>query len=460
MKNIIIYAICTFILIGCKKQDEWLEKKSNKSDIIPSTIEDFQALLDNTDVMSTKYPAIGLIGADNSYVLDQTAITSGTLQERNAYKWAKDIYEGELFAPDWTYPYQVIEYSNVVLEGLEKIKDKNNKRISEIRGAALFFRAFAYYQLAQLYSKQYNINTANTDLGLPLKLNSDVNDLPNRSTLQETYDRIINDLLEAESLLPLQVNFKTRPTKLAAEGMLSKVYFNMQNYTKAKEFADIVLSKNSELIDFNTLSTTMNFPFPTVRDVNPEIIFYAGTINYSLNSRQNMAVSKDLIESYEHNDLRKQVFYKSNSNGTINFGGRYTGAGALFSGIATNEILLIRSESLARSGNLGEAMKDLNKLLKERWKKENGLTTYTNKTVSNAIEALALIILERRKELPFTGNIRWEDLRRLNLDGNYAKTVTRNVGGQNYSLEPNSSKYVFPIPPVEINLNPLTQNIR
>ncbi|AZA84515.1 RagB/SusD family nutrient uptake outer membrane protein [Chryseobacterium lactis] len=460
MKNIIIYAICTFILVGCKKQDEWLEKKSNKSDIIPSTVEDFQALLDNTDVMNTKYPAIGLIGADNSYILDQTAISGGTLQERNAYKWSSDIYEGELFAPDWTYPYQVIEYSNVVLDGIEKIKNINDTRIPEVKGTALFFRAFAYYQLAQLYAKQYNESTADSDLGLPLKLNSDVNDLPNRSTLKETYDRIINDLIEAESLLPLQVSYKTRPTKLAAESMLSKVYFNMQNYTKAKEFADIVLSKNSELIDFNTLSTTVNFPFPTVRGNNTEIIFYAQTISYTFNSRQELCVMKDLFDTYENEDLRKAIFFKKNTNGAINFGGRYTGAGALFCGIATNEIFLIRSESLARSGNFVEAMNDLNKLLKERWKKENGRSTYSNKTASNPTEALLLIINERRKELPFTANLRWEDLRRLNMDDKFAKKLTRNIGVNIYTLEANSPRYVFPIPPVEINFHPLTQNIR
>ncbi|GEN71211.1 hypothetical protein CLA01_12830 [Chryseobacterium lathyri] len=459
MKNIIIYILYGVLLLSCKKQDEWLEKKSGKSDIIPSTADDFQALLDNTDVMNVGYPAIGIIGADNSYVLDQIATTSGTVMERNAYKWAQDIYEGNLLASDWTNPYKVIEYANVVIEGVEKFKTKDI-RLLEIKGSALFFRAFAYYQLAQIYSKQYKETSASSDLGLPLKLNSDVNDLPQRSTLKETYDQIFKDLLEAESLLPTKVDFKTRPSKPAAQGMLSKVYFNTQNYQKAKEFADLVLARNIELLDFNILSTTVNFPFPTIRNNNPEIIFYGETNNYNFNNRQNMAVVKELLDSYEPNDLRRKVFYRLNANGTVNFGGRYTGGTAFFCGIALNEILTIRAESLARLGSFKEAISDLNLLLKYRWKKENGISTYIDKSVQNSDEALSLIILERRKELPFTGNLRWEDLRRFNLDSKNAITITRTIAGENYKIEPNSPRYVFPIPPVEINLNPLIQNIR
>lgn len=460
MKIIIIYTISLFILLGCKKQDDWLNKKSSKADIIPSTVDDLQALLDNTDVMNIGYPAVGVIGADNSYVLDQVATTSGLVSERNAYKWAEDIYEGTLLAPDWTSPYQVVEYSNVVLEGIEKIKNVDDARISAVKGAALFFRAFAYYQLAQIYAKQYTESTSSSDLGLPLKISADVNDLPQRSTLKETYEQILKDLLEAELLLPEKVSFKTRPSKRAAQGMLAKLYFNMQNYPKAREFASKVLNDNVEFINFNTLSTTINYPFPTIRNNNPELLFYAETTNYSFNSRQNMAVVKDLLDSYEENDLRRKVFYKSNINGTVNFGGRYTGGAAFFCGIAVNETVLIRAESSARMNKVQEALNDLNLLLKNRWKKENGISTYVNKVANNAEEALSLIISERRKELPFTGNLRWEDLRRLNLNPEAAKTLTRSIAGKIFTLTPNSVRYVFPIPPVEMNLHPLIQNLR
>ncbi len=41
-----IYYILTILILlnGCN-QSEWLDIKSNKSDVIPSTLEDYQALL-------------------------------------------------------------------------------------------------------------------------------------------------------------------------------------------------------------------------------------------------------------------------------------------------------------------------------------------------------------------------------------------------------------------------------
>lgn len=460
MKKILLYIIFIAVLISCKKQNEWLDVKSNKSDVIPTTLEDFQALLDNNDVMNSVYPAVGIIGADNSYVLDQIAISAGTVTERNAYKWAVDIYEGNLSASDWTYPFKTIEYANVVLDGLAKSKLQPDAKYNSIKGSALFFRAFAYYQLSQIYAKPYNESSASTDIGLPLKLDPDVNNLPGRSTLRETYAQIIQDMTEAETLLPINTDYKTRPSKVAARAMLSKLYLNMQNYSKALQYANLVVINNTNLIDFNTLSTTVNFPFPTPRTNNPEIIFYAETNGYSFNNRQNLVVMSDLFQSYDQNDLRRAVFYKANTNGTMAFGGRYTGGALLFCGVAINEILLIRSECLARTGNFSTALDDVNKLLKERWKKDNGISRYINQSANSEDQALTIILRERRKELPFTGNLRWEDLRRLNMDTRFAKTLNRTIAGQLYTLEPNSSKYVFPIPPVEMNLNPLTQNIR
>lgn len=460
MKKISLLIIFITVFISCKKQGEWLDVKSNKSDVIPTTLEDFQALLDNTDVMNSVYPAVGIIGADNSYVLDQVATTGGTVVERNAYRWAVDIYEGNLSASDWTYPFKTIEYANVILYGLGKNNFAPDTRYNTIKGSALFFRAFAYYQLAQIYAKAYNENSASTNLGLPIKLDPDVNNLPSRSTLQETYSQMIQDLMEAEKLLPLNSDYKTRPSKIAARAMLSKLYLNMQNYLKALEYANLTLNSKSNLVDFNTLNTTVNFPFPTVRSDNPEIIFYAETNGYSFNNRQNLVVMNDLFQSYDQNDLRRIVFYKPNSNGTMAFGGRYTGGALLFCGVATNEILLIRSEAFARTGNLSSAMDDLNKLLNERWKKDNGVSRYVNQSANTEGQALTIILGERRKELPFTGNLRWEDLRRLNFDTRFAKTLSRTIAGNQFSLTPNSPKYVFPIPPIEININPLIQNIR
>jgi hypothetical protein len=95
-------------------------------------------------------------------------------------------------------------------------------------------------------------------------------------------------------------------------------------------------------------------------------------------------------------------------------------------------------------------------LLSHRWRPG----TFTGYTISNASEALDTILVERRKELAFRG-IRWSDLRRLNKEVGRAITLTRNIGGNVYTLPPTDSLlYTLPIPPDVINDTQMQQNPR
>ncbi|MFP9100715.1 RagB/SusD family nutrient uptake outer membrane protein [Flavobacterium sp. RHBU_24] len=88
--------------------------------------------------------------------------------------------------------------------------------------------------------------------------------------------------------------------------------------------------------------------------------------------------------------------------------GSYDGSPLPFSGIATDEIYLIKSECLARAGKFTEAMQVLNTLLEKRW---IAGTFFPLSATGTA--ALDIILSERRKELVLRG-LRWSDLRRLN----------------------------------------------
>jgi hypothetical protein len=161
-----------------------------------------------------------------------------------------------------------------------------------------------------------------------------------------------------------------------------------------------------------------------------------------------------LYDAYEENDLRKTLFFANMPPG-YRFRGNYAGIIAQFSGIATDEVWLIRSECMARSGNISAALSDLNTLLVKRYR----TGTFLPRTAASAAEAVRLILLERRKELTGRGT-RWSDLRRLNLEPAYAETITREVLGATYRLEPGSKRYTLPIPTDELKLNNLPQNER
>jgi len=454
MKLLIIIVSFVLLISSCKKQD-WLNIKSNKSDVVPSSLKDLQALLDNERIMNSNTPGIGFVGTDNYYVTYAKWQAALNEQERNAYIWAPEIYNGE-FGYDWRYAYQKVEYSNIVLELIQQIpKDSSNSAVwNNVKGSALFFRASSFNDLVQIYAKPYSSSTADHDLGIPLRMTSDVNKKSVRATVKETYERILSDLLLAIDLLPLTPVYQTRPSKVAAWGLLAKVYLNMEDYEKAWQYANTALFSYNSLLDFNTLSVPGLFSMPSYSSGNKELIFYNNTLSFSISAFATM-VDTTLYQSYDANDLRKNIFYVNRSGGIV-FRGSYTGSSPYFSGIATDELYLMRAECFARKNDPTAAMKDLNTLLAKRWK----TGTFIPLTAVNADDALKKILIERRKELPFSGNIRWEDLRRLNKDSRFSKTLIRVLNGITYTLPPGDIKYTYPIPPDEIALSGLEQNPR
>src|SRR5258708_17108525 len=131
--------------------------------------------------------------------------------------------------------------------------DENQKNsYNQVKGSALFYRAFAFHQLAQLYCLPYS-STAGIDLGIVLRLTSNITAPSIRSTVQQTYTQIINDLKQAAILLPGLTLYPTRPTKTAAFGALARTYLSMRDYSNAAIYADSCLKRDSTLLDYTSL---------------------------------------------------------------------------------------------------------------------------------------------------------------------------------------------------------------
>ena len=131
-------------------------------------------------------------------------------------------------------------------------------------------------------------------------------------------------------------------------------------------------------------------------------------------------------------------------------------------GLRTAEVYLIAAEANARLGNLDAAADYVNRLRAKRLSSSSLLAPPSSKE-----EMVNTIILERRKELLF-GFHRFFDLKRLNTEPEYQKTVTRtfpvvNVSEtypqQTYTLRPDSRLYIIPFPRSARDKNPnLTLN--
>lgn len=459
-KLFLVFYLFVFLFFcnGCKK---YLDKSPNKALAIPSTVSDYQALLDNEN-MFVKGIALGDFGSDD-YYLSYSTWQSLFYIMRNAYNWNGDIFDGQT-NDDWNSAYQVVYTSNIVLDGLKKIQVSSSNEIAynTAKGTALFYRAFSTYNIEETFGEPFKASSADSDLGVPLRLTSNLNETSKRETVRKVFNQIIEDLVASIDLLPsnVQLSTRNRPTKPAAYGLLARVYLTMQDYVKAEEFAEKCLNVYSALIDYNSSSFPVNAnrSFPSAPNENAEVIFECYQLNYGTfvaNATTN--IDSNLYRSYDVNDLRKTLFFRSNPfPNTYSFRGQYSGSSFTFGGIATDEIYLIRAECKARRGDVQGSLTDLNMLIKKRWK---NTVPYTNITAVDQANALQKVLIERRKELIFRG-LRWSDLRRLNQDPNYAITLQRNLNGQIITLQPNDKKYTYPIPPDEILMSGFMQNER
>jgi tetratricopeptide (TPR) repeat protein len=447
----------TLILFGCR-QSKYLQAPSTQAQVVPSTLADYQALLDRDTYMNGSTLA-GLIpdfeeaGTDDYFadsLLDQITPSFG-----NLYTWNDNIY-GYPFA-DWDFLYRCVFYANEVLDGLNGLS-VDNTQIQEwmnVKGSALFYRSYAFYHIAQVFAPQYDSGSAATDWGIPLRLSSDLNEAIVRSTVQATYDRILEDLKESISYLPTTGLYLTRPGKAAAYALLSKVYLSMMNYSQARLYADSSLQINNALLDYNTIDTSGGysvFPFPRF---NAEVLLHSVQIENTMLTFSIAMVDSSLFKMYDSTDLRKVLFFGYQDGLGYSFRGSYDNSYELFTGLTTAEEYLIRAEGAARMGDANAAMADVNTLLGNRYIRNS----FTPLTASSAADALVKVLAERRKELVFRG-CRWMDLRRLNKTGSNI-TINRLFQGQTYTIAPNSDHYTYLIPPDVIGFNPqMPQNPR
>lgn len=459
---IIILLFCCAIFTSCQKFVD-IKKSSSQSNI--ESAADCQLLLDNSEVLNEEYPVDGAISADD-YEMDDARYASDRIdnEDRSLYLWSASALR--LPAKQWVGCYNKIYNANLILEAIVRLQGKEPAAVlNNLKGTALFFRAYALWNLAQLYTAPYATDAASQP-GLPIHLVSDINDSPPRGTVKATYDQILLDLKEGANLLNVSSSIATRPNKAAAFSMLARVYLSMGDYPNALINANSALQLKSDLIDFNTLDAGSLAPFMRF---NKEVIFHStvSRLNYVLEpgyGNENQAlISQDIISSFEEGDLRKAILVKENTDvefpaGTFRFTGNYepaVGSSKLFNGLTTDELYYTRAECYARAGNIAGAMNDLNTVLRSRW-----LTgTYVDRAAATADSALDIVLIERRKGLLMRG-LRWSDLRRLNQEQRFAKVLSRTIAGKTYTLEPKDLRYTLLIPQDVITNSTLAQNRR
>ena len=446
----LLWLALILVTVSCKK---YLDAKPDAALSTPSSLNDLQGLLDYYNGMNTQYPGGTEILADNYYLTDANWSSVRRIDQRSYYIWQPENNNNI----EWNQPYHNIYTCNLVLETLKEMSISKDDQVTAnaIKGSALFFRGAYYYALAQLFIKPFDEQTAAADKGLPLRLTTDFNIKSKRSSVEDTYLRILADFKEAATLLPVTTAIKSRPGKAAAYGFLARTYLAMSDYTNAYAYADSCLSLYNTLIDYNTLDSNTSIPFQRFND---EVIFQATSYAVQPIAPKICMIDTILYRSYDIDDLRRPVCFKKNNNGTYAFKGDYDGTsnngnGHSFTGIVTDEQYLIMAECAARLGKTQNALDLLNALMSKRWRAGN-FVPYTS---TNNDTLLTMILNERRKELLFRGT-RWTDLRRLNKDPRFAVTLNRTINGTLYELKPGDARYTELFPKTVIDYSGMQQN--
>ncbi|WP_207795828.1 RagB/SusD family nutrient uptake outer membrane protein [Sphingobacterium haloxyli] len=449
----ITIATIMVFMAGC---DSFLDLKSSNNYATVSTIEDVEAILNNTQIMNFRSPCLGEASADDIYIPDQVYDRITKNSSRDTYIWKETDY-GQASSP-WGTTYETVFYANVCLEALEKMsaEEKQEVRWARARAAALVFRSNAFLQGIWIWGKAYDESTAGNDLGMVIKTNPDVNEPSVRKSVKDTYQQIIGDLNDAIKYLPNIAEVPVTPSKAAAYGLLARTYLSMRQYETAGLYADSCLQLNNELMNFNT---DINIPAPT-SSVNPFNIFNKEVIFSTVIGSFYFAVSPTyavidtmLIYSYDDTDLRRRVFFRNTANGAAMRGNYSQSSSQYFTGISTAEMMLVRAECMVRENFVREGLELIDWLRTHRY--SNGIRPALNMEMTQQ-EALDMVLVERRKELVMR-SLRWMDVKRLNKEGRNI-LLKRYVNGEEYLLLPNESKYARPLPTDVIALSGMLQN--
>jgi len=432
--------------------------------------------------------------SDNGYFIYNTANRGGKATEDLA---TFTVETNNLSLQNfWQNNYLIISRANLVLANIDGVEFDQTAK-GRLKGQALFLRALAYFNLVRHFG------------GVPIftqPADSYQGAFKNRSTADEVYKLIVDDVKASIGLLPNRSVEKSvgRVTSGAAQTLLADVHMTLKQWAEAEaalrpvlqmqyslvpSYADVFRPSNkanAELIfQVNYVEATAQpqfstFPYSFLPNLGNISLITGVTPATTAGGGFNIP-TPELLQSYESTTLDKRYA------ATI---GTYTGASPLPGVVYSNtpyakkylhphqvpgqtnvnwpvyrygEVLLMLAECLNEQNKQGEALTHLNAV-----RQRAGLTSFTG---SSQAALRTAVLRERRVELAFE-NKRWWDLIRsgqaVSVMTAFGASVKANPGRYYYAPGvaplPNAftvtnNSLIYPIPVTEIIINPsLVQN--
>jgi len=390
----------------------------------------------------------------------------------NSYMWKDHRNENSgMVYFTYRFYYKIIDNANRIIANVDQAEGPaSTKKL--IKGQALTYRAWAHFNLVQLFGKRYNAAAKpNNQMGVPIMLTSSTEGL-GRSTVEEVYTQINKDLDEA---IVTFAGADSRANKShlninVAKGVKARVALTQQNWADAAKYAAEARAGYS-LMGAADLTAGFNnytngewlWGSTVIPDHTTYFYSFFAFMSYnfsSTNIRSNpKAVNTLLYNSFPATDLRKAWFVPApTSTNPVLLSSftkkpymnvKFKAADAADSRgdvvyMRAAELYLIEAEAKARL-NDPTAADILNTLAVARDPKY----VKSTKTGQDLVDE---ILLQRRFELWGEG-FRFLDLKRLNAPlnrngANHTASLT-----SIFDLAPGDNQWEWLLPKAELNAN-------
>lgn len=445
MKKISVIFCLSFLSFGCKK---YLEVPEPRTQLSGESI--FRS--DNTAIAAQVAIYSQLEAEALTYYMPLlTGFSSDELRNHAFSIEYDELYFNSLTASNniisyvWSQWYKIIYQANSMVEGLSRSAGITPAVRDQLKGEALFIRAFAYFNLTNLFG------------AVPFTTTTDytVNASLHRTSVDSIYGRMRTDLEEAAELLTTgyrsgtnaNTSERVRPNKWTAKALLARVHLFMNNWSNAELISSEVINSGMYQLKTNLTDVFLKNNSEAIWQimaVSRGYNSYPGGLFIETTTPSTSSVSPLFIDSFRPDDLRFSSWIGSIFDGidTYYFPYKYkVGPNApsiteYTMVLRLAEQFLIRSESRAMQNEMAGAEEDLNKI-----RIRSGLQPVSGLPQSGLLDSLEV---ERKFELMFETGDRWFNLKRTNR----ASAVLGPIKSDWQALD-----QLYPIPLSEINLN-------
>ncbi len=486
--KIVKYKIWTIALVimifsSCKKEflDTYSTTAVAADDALSSMTNAYAALNGIHRIMYTQYDQQGEAGEGSNNIfrdlLGEDIVYPLANGSTGLIGWLQWTIHRNVNATDLRYVYRfyyrLISNANLLIAGIDKVPGAEADR-KIIKGQALAYRAWAHFQLVQLWGKRYDAAAKpNNQPGVPLLLENTLEGLP-RNSVEEVYTQVNKDLDQAITLLEgynrtgsaAKSNFNVNVVR----GIKARVALTQGDWETAATNAiaaraGFTLMTNTEYLSgFNNI-TNQEWIWGSrqIDDHNTFFYSYFAYISANFNSTvirtQPRAINATLWNSIPSTDIRKQCWDLTGATVPIPPGGakvpyqnkKYLAkSDALSTGdvpyMRAAEMYLIEAEARARQGQNTAAQDALFTLVRNR------NASYV-KSTSTGATLINEIMFNRRIEFWGEG-FRFTDLKRTNAPLN-RNGIPNHLPALVfvYDIPAGDNRWEFLFPQDEINAN-------